>query len=346
MERSKKKILIGMSGGVDSSVAVHLLKEDGYEVHGVYLKTCNSDPSSAISVAKDLGIDLHVMDVEQEFKKKVVKYFIDTYKEGKTPNPCVICNRYVKFQALIDLAKELHIPYVATGHYAKVEYNRKRNRYVLKKAKDKTKDQTYMLYNLTQEQLSKSVFPLGRYTKDTVRNIAKDGDLEVANRPDSQDICFIPDNNYAKFIQENSDMTDREGDIVNLKGEVLGKHQGISKYTVGQRKGIDTKLNNPLFVVDIDIVKNRVVVGNESDIYSKDLIAKDMNWISINDLTKRMRVKAKIRYSTKEYGCTIKPMEKGKVSVRFNQKQRAITPGQAIVFYKGSTVVGGGIIEG
>jgi tRNA-uridine 2-sulfurtransferase len=345
MKRNKEKALIGMSGGVDSSVAVHLLKNDGYEVHGVYLKTCNSDPSEAESVAKDLGIDFEVIDVEKDFQKHVIQYFIDTYKEGKTPNPCVICNRYVKFQALIDVAKELHIPNIATGHYAKVEYNRKRNRYILKKGKDKKKDQSYMLYNLTQEQLSKSVFPLGKYTKEDVRAIAKEIGLEVANKPDSQDICFIPDNDYASYIKKNSDMIDREGDIVDINRKVLGKHKGLSKYTVGQRKGLDTKINKALFVVDIDVVKNRLVVGEEGDIYKKDLVAKDMNWISITDLNKRMRVKAKIRYSTKEYGCTIKPIEKGNVSVRFNQKQRAITPGQAIVFYKGNSVVGGGIID-
>lgn len=340
-----KKVLVGISGGVDSTIATHLLQKEGYEVETLFINTCNNDPIEAKEVAHSLNVPFHTIDMNERFNKYVIQYFIDTYKKGQTPNPCVICNRYVKFQALIDVSKELQIPFVATGHYAKVEYHKKKNRYLLKKGADFKKDQSYMLYNLTQEQLSKAIFPLGKYKKTKIREIAKSLNLKVADKPDSQDICFIPNSDYSKYIQKNTDIEDKEGNIVDMDGNTIGRHKGITKYTIGQRKGIKTDSNKPLYVVDIDIAQNQIIVGEEENIYSKDLKATNLNWISITELKKRMSVKAKIRYSTKEYRCTIKPSEKNTVSVRFSRKQRAITPGQAIVFYKGNTVVGGGLIE-
>lgn len=358
----KKKVLIGMSGGIDSSVAAYLLKKEGYDVVGVTMQMCNGGndnctdcPLSAIEdarkVASKLNIPHHVFDFKQSFDKKVVQYFISEYLKGRTPNPCVICNREVKFEELLKKADDMGIEYVATGHYSRiVKPTNSNGRYFLKKGTDLSKDQSYFLYRLSQKQLSKTIFPLGELKKKEVRKIANNIGLEVGEKADSQEICFIEDNNYSKFIQENTDTEFKKGNIVDLDGNVIGKHTGIHNFTVGQRKGIKTSSNEPLYVIQINTARNEVVVGGKESNYTKKLIAKDLNWISIEELNKPLKVKAKIRSRSKDASCTIsniknKEDKQKRVLVDFDKKQRAITPGQSVVFYNGDVVVGGGIIE-
>jgi tRNA-specific 2-thiouridylase len=354
---SNKKVLIAMSGGVDSSVSAALLKEQGYEVIGATMQIWQTEEeeerengccsltavNDARRVADKLGIPYYVLNFRDIFRERVIEYFIREYQAGRTPNPCIVCNKEVKFEALLDKAISMGLDYIATGHYAQVEF--KDGRYLLKKAISKTKDQTYALYNLTQDQLSKTLFPVGRYEKDQIRQIAKKYDLGVASKPDSQEICFVEDNDYAKFISEYADSEIYPGDIVDTKENVLGKHNGVFNYTVGQRKGLGIPSNMPLYVVEIDIEKNQVVVGSDEETFSNKFIARDLNWIGINKLEKEMRVEAKIRYGAKEAPAIIKPIENEKVEVFFDTPQRAITPGQSAVFYDGDYVVGGGVIE-
>ncbi len=356
-----KKVLLGMSGGVDSSVAAALLKEQGYEVIGVTMRVWEGEDFECVDdkgccslsvvedarrVANSLHIPHYVMDFKDIFKEKVVDYFKQEYLRGRTPNPCIACNRYIKFDALLNKALSMDIDYVATGHYGKVEYDILKDRYILKKAKDARKDQTYFLYNLTQRQLSRTLLPLGDYTKDEIRRMADDIGLEVvASKPDSQEICFIPDNDYVGFIERNIEKKIRPGHFVDLHGNILGEHKGIINYTIGQRKGLGISLGKPAYVVDIDPNTNTVVLGDNAHVFAKGLIASDLNFISIDRLESDMEVHAKIRYSTREASATISPIGGGRVKVIFKEPARAITPGQSVVFYHGDEVVGGGTID-
>lgn len=341
-----KKVMVGMSGGVDSSVSAYILKKQGYDVTGVtiLMNSCHTFLSieDAEKVCETLNIPHVILDFKKEFNQKVIQYFISEYLEGKTPNPCIVCNRYIKFEELLNKAMEMGMDYIATGHYAKVD--KEGDRYLLKKSSNKRKDQTYFLYSLNQDQLSKALFPLEDLEKDDVRNIAKELGLPVHNKPDSQEICFVEDNDYSKFIEENSDTEVLPGDIVDTKGNILGQHTGIFNYTVGQRKGLGIPSNKALYVIEIDIEKNQIVVGEDSEGFKSELIAKDINLISIDRLEKEMNVEAKIRSGAKESPATIQPIKDGTFLVKFEVPQRAITPGQAVVFYDGDIIVGGGTI--
>lgn len=342
---TNKTVLIGMSGGVDSSVAAALLKQQGYKVTGVTIQThndCTSIIKDAKQVAKSLNIEHIVINLQKEFQNKVINDFILEYLNGKTPNPCVQCNKHIKFAQLLDKATELGINYIATGHYAKIE--KQDNKYILKKSSSQTKDQTYFLYNLTQEQLAKTLFPLENIDKKQVREIAQKLNLPSKNKPESQEICFIPNNNYNKFIAEHTNINITKGNILNQKGEAIGEHNGTCYYTIGQRKGINTKSNKPLYVTNININNNTITVGEESDLYKTELTATDINLISSDTLPENTKVTAKIRYKAKESQATITQLKNKDIRVKFTEPQRAITPGQSIVFYQEDTVIGGGII--
>ncbi len=357
----KKKVVVGMSGGVDSSVAAYLLKEQGYDVIGVTMQiwqdedvacqTANggccglSAVEDARRVSSDLDIPYYVMNFKEEFKASVMDYFVDEYLLGRTPNPCIACNRYVKWESLLKRSLDIGAEYIATGHYAQIE-QLPNGRYALKKSATAAKDQTYALYNLTQEQLSHTLMPVGAYTKDEIREIAAEIKLKVANKPDSQEICFIPDNNYGKFIEENTNTKIVEGNFVNTQGEIIGKHKGIAHYTIGQRKGLNLSMGHPVFVVEIRPETNEVVIGNSEDTYSNKLIAKNLNFMSIEDLEGERRVVAKIRYSHIGAPCVIRKIDEDVIECIFDAPQRAITPGQAVVFYDGDYVLGGGTITG
>lgn len=351
-----------MSGGVDSSVAAAILKDDGYDVIGVTMQIwpdatedfkqkeggcCSlSAVDDARIVANKLDIPYYVMNFKDVFNEKVIEYFKEEYISGRTPNPCIACNRHVKFEAMLNKAISMGIDFIATGHYAKIEFDHTRKRYLLKKSVTAQKDQTYALYTLTQEQLSRVLMPVGEHTKDEVRNIADEmGLINVASKPDSQEICFVEDNNYGKYIEENTSMNIKPGFFVDTNGEILGKHKGIIHYTIGQRKGLGIAFGKPMYVVSIDVQNNHVVLGEDTDILSHTLIADDINLISIDKLHEPMKVSAKIRYSAKEADATLYPQVDGKIKVVFDLPQRAITPGQAVVFYEGDIVVGGGIIQ-
>jgi len=354
----KKKVVIGMSGGVDSSVAAYLLKEQGYDVIGVTMQVWQEDKEfeeneggccslSAVNdarrVADRLDIPFYVLNFRDVFKKNVIDYFIDEYMEGRTPNPCIACNKYIKFDIFLQKAMALGAEYVATGHYSKIE--KLGERYVLKKAEDDRKDQTYALYNLTQYQLEHTLMPCGEYSKDKIREIAKEIGLAVHNKKDSEEICFIPDNDHGAYIKKQMPDKVREGNFVDKHGKVLGRHKGIVYYTIGQRKGLGIALGTPVFVTDINPLKNEVVLGSEEDIFKTELIAKDLNFMPFDKLTGEMRVEAKIRYSAKPSPATITPVSEDRVKVTFDSKVRAITKGQSVVFYDGDIVVGGGVID-
>ncbi len=283
------------------------------------------------------------MNFKNEFKSSVIDYFIEEYKKGRTPNPCIACNRYVKWESLLHRSLSIGADYIATGHYAKV-VKLKNGRYSLHTAKSSGKDQTYALYNLTQEQLARTLMPVGDYEKDEIRKIAEKISLRIANKPDSQDICFVPDGDYAKFIEENSDINIRSGEFVNTRGEVLGTHKGITHYTIGQRKGLGLSLGEPAFVTKIDVDNNQVVIGNSLEVLDKGLIADRVNWMSIEGLKmgESISLKAKIRYSHKGENCIVKAISDDKISVEFEHPVRAVTPGQAVVFYDKDSYVAGG----
>ena len=355
----KKRVVIGMSGGVDSSVAAYLLKEQGYEVIGITMRMAPNDPDEVeneggccgLSAVEDarrvcdkIGIPFYVLNFKKSFKEKVIDKFVDEYIAGRTPNPCVECNKHLKFDELLRKAKGIGADYIATGHYAKIE--KINDRWNLIKSDDDRKDQTYMLYNFTQDQLAHTLMPCGSYTKDKIREIAKEIGLAVHNKKDSEEICFVPDNNHGNFILKERPNDVKEGNFVDKDGKILGKHKGIVYYTIGQRKGLGLALGRPAFVTKINAEKNEVVIGVEDEIFRNGLIAKDVNFISIDKLEEPLEVTAKVRYSAKPAKATLYPLKDGRVKVIFDDKQRAITKGQSVVFYDGNIVVGGGIIEG
>ncbi len=348
-----KKVMLGMSGGVDSSVAAYLLKKQGYDVVGVTLNLwqekcddgCNSLSAveDAKKVADKLGIPFYVFDFKDLFEKNVIDYFTDEYLNGRTPNPCIACNKHIKFDAMLKKAESMGIDYIATGHYARISYDDVFERYLLKKSKTDAKDQTYVLYNMTQHQLSHIIMPLGDYEKDEIRKIAQEIGIEVANKPDSQEICFVADNDYAGFIERRIGKKLPEGDFLDVNGNVIGKHRGIIHYTVGQRKGLGA-FGKPMFVVKIDAKNNAVILGEKGTEYKESLIADKPNFILFEKLTEPINVKCKVRYNQTEVPCTVCPIENGRIRVDFDNPQRAVTPGQAVVFYDGDKLVGGATI--
>lgn len=354
-----KRVMVAMSGGVDSSVAAALLYEAGYETSGATLKltdqtacdintrgrTCCSleDIEDARSTALNLDIDYLVLNHTQDFRSQVIDRFIDAYKTGNTPNPCIDCNRYIKFASFFEQAEMLGFDYLATGHYARVAYDESRGRYLLKKGLDHNKDQSYVLYSLTQDQLSRTLFPLGEFNKTQIREMADRLDFVNSRKPDSQDICFVPDGDYRNFLAGEGVVLD-QGDFVDKEGNVLGKHKGIEAYTVGQRRGLGIASERPLFVIRKNVEDNSITLGFEEDLYVSGLIAEDINWISIPTLTEPIEAQIKIRYSHREVAATLNPMGDGRILVRFSEPQKAVTAGQAAVFYDDDIVIGGGTI--
>ena len=342
----KRKVLLGMSGGVDSSVSALLLKNQGYEVIGATLKLFEGNDAyiDAKKMCDFFGIEHFIIDSADDFKNKVIDNFIYCYANCKTPNPCIECNRYIKFGVMYEKAKSLGCDYIATGHYAKTEYSEKYGRYVLKKSNAGKKDQSYVLWNIPKEILEHIIFPLSDFeSKDEIRKIARENNLNVANKPDSEDICFIPDGNYKKFLENNSDIKPKEGNIVDLNGKILGKHTGLYNYTIGQRKGLGISNPVPLFVLGFNKDKNEVIVGEEDKLYKKDILVTDVNLLLIDKLTESIEVQVKTRYSSKLAKAKIYP-EGNNIRVVFEEPQRAITPGQSAVFYIDNIVLGGGKI--
>lgn len=353
-----KKVMIGMSGGVDSSVAAFLLQKESLEVIGATMKlynnedidfvsekTCCSldDVLDAKSVCAKLGIRHYTLNMTDDFKKEVIERFISAYQNGFTPNPCIDCNRYMKFSKMLHKAQELDIDYVATGHYARIE--KQGDRYILKKAVDLSKDQSYVLYSLTQEQLKVTKFPLGNYTKQQVREIAEENGFVNARKHESQDICFVPDGDYSKFIEYYTGKTYPCGDFVDMNGKRLGEHKGIIRYTIGQRRGLGLALPASMYVVEKDVNNNKVILGFNDDLFKKEVNVKNISFTACDGLDKPERLCAKIRYNQKEQPATVTQTDENHFKIVFDEPQRAITKGQAAVLYDGDTVVGGGTIE-
>lgn len=340
-----KKILIALSGGVDSSVVAGILSEK-YDCVGGTMKLYNSnknDIDDAKKISDKLGIPFYVFDLEKEFKEIVINNFIETYKNGATPNPCVVCNKFLKFGLLIDKANELGCDKIATGHYANIE--KINGRYCVKKATDLTKDQSYMLYTLSQEQLSKIIFPLGNVKKTEAREMADNLAFENSRKKESMDICFVPNGDYFKFITDYTGENFKEGYFKDQDGNILGKHKGIIKYTIGQRKGLGLALPQPMYVCEKDIKNNEVILCYNDDLFRDEVLVSDFNWLSTENPNKEFKALAKIRYNMKEQPCTIIPLEDNRVKIVFDEPQRAITKGQSAVVYIDDYVIGGGTIE-
>ena len=360
MSTSPKRVVVGMSGGVDSSVTAHLLKEQGYEVIGMTMQIWQDDApddnsggccglsavDDARRVCQKLGIPHYVVNFRNDFKKYVIDYFLDEYQNARTPNPCIACNRYVKWESMLQKALQIGADYIATGHYARIIKDEETGRYTLKQSKSLAKDQTYALYNLTQHQLEHTLMPLGDYTKDEVRAIAKEIGLAVATKPDSQEICFVPDDNYAGFIEEATGKPSQAGNFVDRNGKVVGKHKGLIHYTIGQRKGLGLAMGKPVFVQKLDPVKNEVVIGDNEDLFKHTVTANQLNFMPFEKLEGSLKCSGKIRYNQKPEACVIRMLDEDTLICEFDDKQRAITPGQALVLYDGEKIIGGGTIIG
>ncbi len=344
-----KKALVAMSGGVDSSVAAYLMKSSGYDISGAIMRLADDfgeDSSQAINDAKAvcirLGVPFHVFDYRDDFKTCVIDEFIKVYEEGGTPNPCVTCNKKMKFGKFIDGANEIGIDTVATGHYAKIE--KSGDRFILKRGEDPLKDQSYFLYHLTQNQLSHAKFPLGSMSKDEIREIAKENGFVTAHKKDSQDICFVPSGDYVSVIEKVTSKVFPEGDFVNIFGEKIGNHRGHIHYTIGQRKGLGMGFGEKMYVLGKNVTKNEVILGNNNALFSGSLVANDFNWIISDNPPEKLRADVKIRYGAKEAPATVYVTDERTVRIEFDTPQRAIAPGQAVVLYDGDIVLGGGTI--
>lgn len=355
----QKTVVVGMSGGVDSSVAAYLLKEQGYRVIGVTMQIWQDEEQAAMEenggccglsavddarrVAVRLEIPYYVMNFKREFKEQVIDYFVEEYAAGRTPNPCIACNRYVKWESMMQRALEIGADYIATGHYARI-VRLPNGRYTLKKSATQKKDQTYALYNLTQDQLKRTLMPVGEYEKDQIRKIAEDIGLLVANKPDSQDICFVPDGDYAGYLENEAGLPVNPGNFVDRSGKILGQHKGIVHYTVGQRKGLGLSLGHPAFVLEIRPETNEVVIGTKEESMQTVVKANHVNWMSVEKLEHPMRVFAKIRYNHRGAWCEVSQTGEDEITCVFEEPQGAPAPGQALVLYDGEYVLGGGTI--
>lgn len=356
----KEKVVVGMSGGVDSSVAAYLLKEQGYEVIGVTMQIWQDDDifkqseeggccglsavDDARRVANTLGIPYYVMNFKADFKKNVIDYFVSEYERGYTPNPCIACNRYVKWESLLKRSLEIGADYIATGHYARIS-RLDNGRYTIRNSVTATKDQTYALYNLTQDQLSKTLMPVGDYEKSEIRKIAEKAGLSVASKGDSQDICFVPDHDYAGFIERETNKIYKPGKFVDENGRELGDHRGIINYTIGQRKGLGITAPTPLFVKELKMDTNEVVLCQNDRLFEKVCIVSNINYMSEPQIEAGKRAVGKVRYSHAGAPCTLTPIDGDRIRCEFDEPQRAITPGQAAVFYDGENILCGGTIE-
>ena len=357
---NKGKVVVGMSGGVDSSVAALILKEQGYDVIGVTMQIWQDEEPEQVSenggccglsavedakrVAEVIGIPHYVMNFRKEFQEKVIDYFVSEYYRGRTPNPCIACNRYIKWEALLHRSFEIGADYIATGHYGRI-VTLPSGRYSVEKSVSKNKDQSYVLYNLTQDELKHTLFPIYGYEKEQVREIAEKAGLPVAHKKDSQDICFVPDSDYAAFLARETGLVDRPGDFIDKNGNVLGQHKGITHYTVGQRKGLGIAFGKPMFVTAINPADNTVTLGTGDDLMVRKVKVSDVNFMSVEKIQGSVRAMGKLRYSQTETPCTITQVSDSEVVAEFDEPMRAATPGQSAVFYDNGCIVCGGIID-